>query len=515
MKTHIYFFIGIGILLASLLFRITNLNIIEFKGDEAINLFLASRPVFGHPFPPGSTISSIGVLNPPLINYLLFPLTILSTDPKSVSLAIGIINAIAIIFFFSLFRKYYGTVVMGVTTFLLALSPWSILYSRKIWAQDLLLPLLILLLYSVHKIVLEKKEIFWFFYILASLFIIQLHQPSLFFVSILTIYLFLSRPKFSTKYIFLGILLGLLPCIPYVLYQYYHACPDCSALQNAGGKLSETYDLVIFQRPFQILSQGNFRFILGDNIAVFSQDYSPAYALRKLFYVEYLILPFGMYVFWKKHKQMRNLVYCTLTLPVIYFLLRIVPHMHYFVIIIPLLFLFLGSGIGNLLSHKNPFVKGGAIISFVLLITASLVFNTAFFQFVNVQKSLNGDYGTSFEVTEHVAKKRLSKLQSLPEYQEILAASYIPRDFIYGTNPGGKMLYNYHETKKHLPKLEKRLKHVPEDARVQNELIAYYTTSPISKKLLAYLKKKVHKLPGYQVIYEEVNNLYQKQTSNR
>ena len=59
------------IVAASAIFRITNLNLIEFKDDEAINLFLAARPLFGHPFPPGGTVSSIGLLNPPFFNYLL------------------------------------------------------------------------------------------------------------------------------------------------------------------------------------------------------------------------------------------------------------------------------------------------------------------------------------------------------------------------------------------------------------------------------------------------------------
>lgn len=70
LKDLIFFLI---IILSALIFRITNLRLIEFKVDEAINLFLASRSLFGQSFPPGGTVSSIGILNPPLFNYFLLP----------------------------------------------------------------------------------------------------------------------------------------------------------------------------------------------------------------------------------------------------------------------------------------------------------------------------------------------------------------------------------------------------------------------------------------------------------
>ena len=77
------------VLALSLLFRITNLDLIEFKADEGINLFLASRPIFGHGFAPGGTVSSLGVTNFPLINYLLLPLVMISKDPRIISFFIA------------------------------------------------------------------------------------------------------------------------------------------------------------------------------------------------------------------------------------------------------------------------------------------------------------------------------------------------------------------------------------------------------------------------------------------
>src|SRR3989344_36197 len=155
------FLLFIIIFFVSAIFRLTNLDLIEFKTDEAINLLLASRPLFGHSFAPGGTVSSVGILNPPFFNYILFPFTFLTLDPRGISFFIGLINSLAIAFFFLAIKKYYGTTIAFITTILIALSPWSILYSRKIWTQDLLFPFFIPLFFSIHKLILEKKMFYW------------------------------------------------------------------------------------------------------------------------------------------------------------------------------------------------------------------------------------------------------------------------------------------------------------------------------------------------------------------
>src|SRR3990167_3896568 len=119
------------ILSLSLLFRIANLDLIEFKADEGINLFLSSRPIFGHGFAPGGTVSSLGITNFPLVNYLLFPLVLTSLDPGIISFFIALINSLAIVAFFVIVRRYYNEVIAFSSSALIAISPWAILFSRK------------------------------------------------------------------------------------------------------------------------------------------------------------------------------------------------------------------------------------------------------------------------------------------------------------------------------------------------------------------------------------------------
>src|SRR5579859_1625744 len=128
------FLLSLILLIAGVL-RLLVVQYIEFKGDEALNLFLATRPLFHHPFPPSGITSSAGILNFPLINYLLFPIAIFTLYPPSISFVIALLNVLTIGGFFLLFSKYHGKLTGFVASIIIAVSPWMILYSRKIWEQ--------------------------------------------------------------------------------------------------------------------------------------------------------------------------------------------------------------------------------------------------------------------------------------------------------------------------------------------------------------------------------------------
>lgn len=489
------------------IFRITYPEIIEFKADEAINLFLAARPIFGHPFLPGATVSSIGLLNPPLINYLLYPFTLLTTDPKIISVVIGLINALAIGFFFLILKKYYGYLTALFSSLLMAFSPWMILFSRKIWAQDLLIPFVIILLLSIHKLAIDKKTKYWFVYALSSLFLIQLHQASIILIAILTIFL-IRKVKINIPYLSGGIILGILPMLPYFIYVLNNFWFDPLAIIVPKERFASAFYPIIFLRPLQILSQGNFRFILGEDNFNFANQFPMIYQLKQFFYLEYLLLPLGIILFFKHFKKLRFLIYAIISLPIIYYFLHFEPFIHYVLILTPLLFLFLGFGLKTLFDSKFKLIKFFSLGAMIILVTLSFFYNLAFFQFIKDKKEIKGDYGNSFGVIEKQTREKFAKYQGSKDYQEIILASYLPGQFLYGYMPVAKMLYPYKKTLNDLPALEKRLLTNPDDPRVKLQLTAFYTTYPVTKHLLNLLKIKSEKIPGYLPIYESVSSFF-------
>lgn len=491
-----------GIFLLACLFRLTNLDYIEFKTDEAINLLLASHPLFGHPFPYGGTVSSLGVLNPPLFNYILFPLTLINQDPKFISFFIGLINSIAIAFYYLIVKRYYGLSIALISSSLFSLSPWAILFSRKIWMQDLIIPFFIPVFYSIHKLIVEKKSIYWLPYTIFSLFLIQLHQASLIFITILTLFLLFQKTKLNFKYIMIGLLIGLIPLIPYLTYELKNGCPDCSALISTKEKL-KSRSLEIFSRPLQIMSQGNFRHILGDDTLTFANKFPLAETLRRVFYLEYIFALAGLLIFIKKYKNFRFLAFNIILLPFAYFILKFEPFMHYFIITIPLLFLFLAVALNFFISKESFLLKNGARILLLLLVIASIAFNNALIELLRERGALKGDYGSSYYLTEREIKNKLKKFEKEPNYNETYLLSFIPLSYVYGYQPLGRMLYS-DVTYKEVLGLENDLRESPENPRVKQKLIAFYTKDEPNLENLDLLKEKASNIPQYEPLYKEV-----------
>lgn len=503
------------ILAASSLFRLTNLEFIEFKKDEAINLFLASRPFFGHSFPPGSTVSSLGILNPPLFNYLLIPALFFSFNPISISFYIALINSFSIAFLFLIIKRYYSFPIAIITTILMAFSPWSIIFSRKIWAQDFIVPLFVPIFYSAHKIIYDKNKIYWFPFSLFSILLIQIHQSNIFFIGLLTFFIIIQKPKINFKYLILGALIGFLPFIPYLLFEISHKCPDCLAVLKIGQRVSLERSSRLFLRPFQIINSGDFSFVMGDSLSKLAFKFPVIYKARVIFYFESLMLVVAAVLFFLKQRKSRFLLLSAICLPLIYFLLRIEPFIHYFIILSPILFLLLGTLLNFCIFNKNKVLRLFSVFFLLAILSVSIAFNYAFFDILKLGKGLNGDYGTSY--TEVVSRnlEKSEKYKKQKSYQEIILAGYLPKDLMYGYLPLYSLLYSPSQTEKRLNELSKRLELVPEDELTKIELLGYYTRLPIDKKRIIFLKKRAKKSPAYQEIFSMSYDVFLKENSRK
>ncbi|HEX7042786.1 MAG TPA: glycosyltransferase family 39 protein, partial [Patescibacteria group bacterium] len=487
-------------ILASI-FRLTNLQLIEFKGDEGLNLFLATRPLFGHAFPPASLTSSVGILNFPLLNYFLFPIVLISYYPPFVSGCIALLNILAIGVFFLTISKYFGKLTAFITSCFLAFSPWAIIYSRKIWAQDFLIPLVVGLLLCFFKIYIDKKKIYWLIFGIISLFLMQIHQTS----GILPVLLFLvllTKTKPNLKLLALGVLIGFLPTIPYLWYEISSSCPDCSALLMLHGRLQD-YHPDIFMRIFQIVTTGYFHTILGntDNL-LFTTLFPLIGKISKIGYLIYLLLPVSAIIFWIKNKEYRSFLIMTALILVIFFMLKVQPEMHYVIILMPFLFLFLGFFISFLIVRKNLTLKLLGISLFVLFLTLYISFDYSFFSLLSTKKGFGGDYGGTFFVAQQTAQRELQTYKNSKDYNEMLLAFYVPLSSIQGDTPVGQILYPLKDLQNNFSKIDSELKVNPIDPRHYNEAVAYYTY-PQNENLqnIFYLKKMSKDYSSYGKLY--------------
>lgn len=136
--------------------RLAALDAMEFKGDERESLmlaqqFLTERPwATDHHFPIYGLISSNGVGNAPLFTWLIAGLWLLAPSPLGVTRLIAAINVVALVPLWWWARRRMSKWRAVATVAIVAFSPFYVLYSRKIWAPDVMLASLLTLLWAIE-----------------------------------------------------------------------------------------------------------------------------------------------------------------------------------------------------------------------------------------------------------------------------------------------------------------------------------------------------------------------------
>jgi Dolichyl-phosphate-mannose-protein mannosyltransferase len=152
-----------AILVVAAVARFVRLDVMEFKADEAEAVRLAlhalgrAEPGAGTFFPTTGLTSSVGLANPPLFVYLLAPVLWLVRSPLAAAAFVAATNVVAVWLCYLAGRRYFSTFVGLAAAALFALSPWAIVYSRKIWAQDLLPITTGLFLLALHDFTVARR----------------------------------------------------------------------------------------------------------------------------------------------------------------------------------------------------------------------------------------------------------------------------------------------------------------------------------------------------------------------
>lgn len=415
------------LLVLSSIFRLSNLDLIEFKSDEATTVYQIIK-FFDSPYLISrGLISGTGAYNFPLFNYLMIPLAFVSRDPLFLSGIIAFINSLLVVLFFFMVKKYYGHLVAIFASMLLAFSPWGVIFSRKIWAQDLIFLFMIPFLWLLHELVLFKntKVILPLFLLLTLL--IQLHGSGIF-LSITTILILLVlRVKVNLRDAFLGILIGLIPAIPYILFQinYNPFCPDCETFMKYQ-KSYRIFDFNNFLRPFQIIGGLGYYFVLGKNYAEFISTYPLVNLLKYIFASSILVILSGLSLIIIKKRKYLYLVVYFLAIPFLYFITKTPGYMHYYVVIMPASVLLFAISLKTVYSFaRNNFLKISVIAYFLLFLISNISFLTYFYNFLEFKKQIDGDYGPIYSVTKNLIDKQLSLYQNLSYYPKLKSYALI------------------------------------------------------------------------------------------
>jgi dolichyl-phosphate-mannose-protein mannosyltransferase len=162
--------------------RLYRLDAMEFKFDEQQGLTLAAQLLADRPWATGTSwpthgmVSSHGVGNAPLFTWIVALLWSVAGNPVGVVALIAAMNAGCLYPLWRWARRHMDEERALLMLAIFAVSPFAVLFSRKIWTQDLLLPGITTLLWAIEWLRGDRAWRGLAVLGLAALLIGQLHQ---------------------------------------------------------------------------------------------------------------------------------------------------------------------------------------------------------------------------------------------------------------------------------------------------------------------------------------------------
>jgi hypothetical protein len=209
----------LAILVVAVYLRVSHIGLLEFKADEANAAILAVKMAHGEAFPSVGLTYSVGVRQAPLYIYLLAPFLAVSRSPAAFTIGWGLISAAAVGLCYWIGRRFFNEKIGLMAAALFAVSPWAVIYSRKIWPQDFLPVFCTVLLWMWYKFLIEEKRCYLLWIVLLSVAAWQVHLAATNLIVLGGVLWLVCRYPLNWKRIGIGLGINLLLLLPYISFQ--------------------------------------------------------------------------------------------------------------------------------------------------------------------------------------------------------------------------------------------------------------------------------------------------------
>ncbi|NOS67678.1 MAG: hypothetical protein HOO67_04925 [Candidatus Peribacteraceae bacterium] len=198
--------------------RFVHLPLMEFKGDEFDVLIRAWRNAHGVEFATTSIPSSVGLVNPPFFVWLLSIPAFFTSDPVLVTAFVAAVNAAGLLLLYAFLKRAFSANTALWTTALLSTAPWAIIYSRKLWPQDVMIFFLVLLYFALFLMMKRYRpwHVYLLFFTLAA--VTQLHLIAWILPLIFFLFFDIFRVPIRKRDLLGGLSLFALLYLPYLFF---------------------------------------------------------------------------------------------------------------------------------------------------------------------------------------------------------------------------------------------------------------------------------------------------------
>lgn len=195
-----------------------------FLGDEGRDVLVVKRMIVDHDFTLLGPITSVGLMHlGPIYYYFMIPfLWATNLDPVGPAIMVAMFSLGTILLIWQTCREFINLKCAGIASLLYALSPFVITHAHSSWNPNILPFWALLFIYSLLKVLVDKKSI-WLFGAGISLGVsLQLHYLALIFIPILGASLLILKFKVTKSGLYLLILGWLSVFFPFILFEFKH-----------------------------------------------------------------------------------------------------------------------------------------------------------------------------------------------------------------------------------------------------------------------------------------------------
>lgn len=403
------------IIVTAIFLRFYNLKYIEFNFDQAANPLLAEQIIKHGPLPQNCLLSSIGVCNPFFFLYLLVPPLLISPDPLFLTGFIALINVFAVLLLFFFVRKFFNETAALISSALLAVNPWAIIFSRTIWQQNVLIFFTILFFWFLFNFAFANKKthLIWAFLFLGI--VSQLHQIGLLLGLILLVCLIVFRRNVVFKNIIMGIFLCFLLYLPFLIFE---AKNNWYSINSITGYLQQeaSFQPRALILPFQMLATRGLNYTLGYDYTTFLKT------TLNWPIVDYLIIIFFLasliYLSFKATTKNVLLLLWFLLLPLVLIFSKTTVYQHYFVVGLPASFIIFSIMVTDYYQQrmaKKGILKIILITAILLIILYQAIISFSYLNFLPKKKCVGGNHSQPYIYKLYNIEQQLKNGETMPE----------------------------------------------------------------------------------------------------
>ena len=206
------------IIITAALLRLGWPGLTEFKADEARLYSLALSMAEFKPVALRGIGSSIGLPNFPLSVWLFSLPLFVWKHPYSATLFVAALNTLVVYICYRLTRRHWGETAALVAALFFAVSPWAVIYSRKIWAQDLLPLFVLAYIGAALAAFVDKRRWALAAHLVALACVVQIHLSGLAFIPLTALWLIYFRRDVRWREMAVGVAAAALTAIPFGIY---------------------------------------------------------------------------------------------------------------------------------------------------------------------------------------------------------------------------------------------------------------------------------------------------------